>query len=339
MGNRFVVIDQQRLDNLSVSTLHDLDAADFLNWLSIRAKVSWSHCFIGDFLIFAKIGVKDLFVMTLIVVNLFVNLLSMLGLSKKTFLYCGDRRSEEDSCEANQGKWSCDNYWTMLNTFIDTKNKTEGDCTSDDTCVRDENEISEPDARFIAEELKDLDDTNCTYETAWYTDDKHGDEELPRPVKRDVREEGNTKVTENKGFHSIGHHLEGNWGHLLCLWRKIVPAVFGHNDTSHKQSDDTRVMEELSHTISHVPEHENEIYLNYWVHSEESEFLENIGTNDTENHTNEDWEETEFDETVNHLERSRWSEFRVRSCILIHCVEQDDTHCIVCDTLAKDKWE
>ena len=70
----------------------------------------------------------------------------------------------------------------MLHCLVDTQDKTEGHRTTDDACIGDEDQVAEFNARFVAKELTQLDDTNSPNESASNANDQHGYEQLPGPV-------------------------------------------------------------------------------------------------------------------------------------------------------------
>lgn len=111
-------------------------------------------------------------------------------------------------------------------------------------------------------------------------------------------EEGYAKVAEYEGFHCICHHLEGDRCDSLGLIREVIPSVFGHHYTGHKQCDNAWIVEQFSDTITDVPENEHQVDLDHGHSSQEAEFFQNKGAQNTEEQADGDWEEAEKDETV-----------------------------------------
>jgi hypothetical protein len=70
----------------------------------------------------------------------------------------------------------------MLHCLVNSQDKTEGHRTTDDTCIGDEDQVAESNARLVAEELTQLDDTNSADESSSDANDQHGNEQLPGPV-------------------------------------------------------------------------------------------------------------------------------------------------------------
>jgi hypothetical protein len=67
----------------------------------------------------------------------------------------------------------------VLHCFVDTQDKTEGHGTTDDACIGDEDQVAEFNARLVAKELAQLDDTNSSNESSSDANDQHGYEQLP----------------------------------------------------------------------------------------------------------------------------------------------------------------
>lgn len=224
----------------------------------------------------------------------------------------------------------------MLYFLIDTKDKTEGYCTTDDTSIRNKDQLLKSDAWLVAKELKDLDNTDGSDEAPNNANDEHSKKELPRPVEVNEWEECNTQIPEHESFNSVCYHLEGNWCHCLSLRWKIVPAIFGHDNTWHKKSNNTRVVEELGDTVAKVAKTKDGVDLDHRVYCEKTEFFKCPCTQYTEEDSDHDWAETEKKETSYNLEWCRGSEHRVGSCILINSVEQDNAYGVISNTLTKD---
>ena len=98
-------------------------------------------------------------------------------------------------------------------------------------------------------------------------------------------------------------------------------------------------MEQLCDGIRQVSENEYHVDLDDWVDREESEFLENIGREHSENESDKYGEESQFEETIEDLEGGTRCELAVWARILINCVEEDNAHCIISNALTENERE
>jgi hypothetical protein len=67
----------------------------------------------------------------------------------------------------------------MLNRLIYSKHKSEGDCTSNDSCIRYEDKVLETNATLIPKKLAYFNDSNSADEAAAHANNEHANEELP----------------------------------------------------------------------------------------------------------------------------------------------------------------
>lgn len=170
---RFVVIYQERLYYLLVSSLQYFHAADLLNSLAVSAKNHGCRGIIILF-VFAHVGMLNYIVMAALmtaVMILLLDILTLLGLPEEAPLHCRDCGTHEDGSETHQSQGCRHYHRSMFNAFIDTQHKTEGDCSSDDTRIGDEDEVAEFYPRLIPEEFRSLDDADGPDEAPSTTDD------------------------------------------------------------------------------------------------------------------------------------------------------------------------
>jgi hypothetical protein len=98
-------------------------------------------------------------------------------------------------------------------------------------------------------------------------------------------------------------------------------------------------MEQLCHAIGQVSENEDHVDLDDWVDCEESEFLEYVSREHSENKSDKDGEETQLEETIEDLDGGSRCELAVRPRILIDRVEEDDAYSVISNTFTEYERE
>ena len=184
---RLVIVDQQRLDEGLIKILDQLRARDSFYNFTICS--DGNRCGLFLLLVLAKIGMKHLLVVRGIWVAILMLSHLLVFLSEKTFLHCSYSGSQEDCSETHEGQRGCHNDRTVLHCLVNTQDKTEGHCTTDDACIGDEDQVAEPDSRLVSKELKQLDDANRSNKSSSDANNQHGNEQLPGPVQLNVGEE------------------------------------------------------------------------------------------------------------------------------------------------------
>ena len=177
---RLVVVDQQRLDEGLIKILYQLRAWDAFYGFAISSDGNGCGFFL--LLVFAKVGMQHLLVMRGIWVAMLMLTSLLVFLSEETFLHGCHSGPQEDRSETHEGQRGCHNDRAVLHCLVDTQDKTEGHCTTDDASIGDEDQVAEFNARLIAKELAQLDDTNSPNESSSNANDQHGNEQLPGPV-------------------------------------------------------------------------------------------------------------------------------------------------------------
>ena len=175
-----VVVDQQRLDEGLVKILDQLRAGDAFYGFPIGSDGNGCGFFL--LLVLAQVGMQHLLVMRGIRVAMLMLTGLLVFLAEETFLHGRHGGPQEDRGETHEGQRGCHNDRAVLHCLVDTQDKTEGHGTTDDACIGDEDQVAESNARLVAKELTQLNDTNSTNESSSNANDQHGYEQLPGPV-------------------------------------------------------------------------------------------------------------------------------------------------------------
>jgi len=147
---------------------------------SIGSDGKWCGFFL--LLVLAEVGMQHLLVMRGIRVVMLILTGLLVFRSEETFLHRRHSGPQEDRSETHEGQRGRHNDRAVLHCLVNSQDKTEGHRTTDDTCIGDEDQVAESNARLVAEELTQLDDTNRADESSSDANDQHGNEQLPGPV-------------------------------------------------------------------------------------------------------------------------------------------------------------
>ena len=132
-----------------------------------------------------------------------------------------DSGAEEDRANKNQREACCNDEVAASEATIDTKDKTEGNGTTNESSVPDEEQLLVVEwvrvLRLVLAQFQKADQTNGRAKTAKHHDSQQDEDKGGREWHRAVREESQTEVAEDESLSEETQELEDDVRSSLTL--------------------------------------------------------------------------------------------------------------------------